>query len=120
MLKARDIVRNKNTDKVGVVVPTIYLLANEGPLSIIYENTTTAIVIECQDNFEVIGHEEPVIDAEGCGIGQGENACKFCALGENGFRCERHTANHYDHVIAGNQKLREPTAPYPACKLNVN
>lgn len=121
MLKVRDIVQNKNTGKIGVVVPTIYALASEGPLSVIYSDSTVAVVIECQENFEVLGHEEPVVDTEGCGVGRGENACRFCMLSESGFECGRNSYNHWVLVFKTDpEKLRWPTAPYPACKLNVN
>ena len=118
MLKIRDVVRNKNTGKIGVVLPTIYLLANEGALSVIYSGSPTAIVIEREENFEVLYHEEPVVDVGGCGIGKGENACRFCISTRDGFECVRNLPGHYTLVF--NSKSRGPTAPYPACKLNVN
>ena len=119
MLQHRDIVRSKKSGSTGVVLQTISLLREDGPLSVIFEGSGAGVVIEDENDYEVIGHENPVAEFDGCGVGKGEKACVFCAAGPNGLECVRHTELHWNLMfnIAKERRLREPTELYPKCKL---
>lgn len=117
MLETRDIVKHRKTGAIGVIVPTIYLLREDGPISVIFEGQSFASVIENESDYEVIGKEQPVADYDGCGVGRGEKACKFCVVTSSHLECMRFSEMHYSLIFKSMGAKREPVSLFPKCKL---
>jgi hypothetical protein len=122
--KPRMLVRHKTSGKIGVLLPTIYILLSDGDdeLSVAYDGETP-ITLNCEggrDAFEIVGPENAVPDPQRCGAGQGEHCCVFLTCGPNGFECERHGPLRYTLQFKEMTAKRNPLTLYPECMLVKN
>lgn len=117
-MQARDTVKHRITGDVGVIVPTIQMLREDGPLSVIFDESEVAHVVENESDFEITGRYHADPDENGCGFGQGDRCCRFLGIGAGGLTCLRFGDLHWSMVFkSGSAKNREPKRLYPDCKL---
>lgn len=121
--KAKMKVRNKTTNKEGVLLPTIYLLTMDGDdeLSVSYGDggSATLNIEGGRENFELLGPEDAIADPTKCGAGKGKACCKFLVVGSNGFECARNGSLHYTIIFKQMTATMEPSSLYPHCQEEI-
>lgn len=115
-MKMRDVVKYRPTGKVGVIVPTLNLMREDGEWSVIYDGCTDFHVVENEDDFEVIRSYNAVADLDGCNAGEGEKCCRFLGMAGATPTCLRFGEFHWDRTFAQSRAKREPHRLYPDCK----
>jgi hypothetical protein len=115
-MRARDIVRHRETGAVGVVLDTINISREDGPLSVIFDDSGVAHSGIREADFEVVGKYDAVPDEKGCGMGKREKCCRFLGYDTYGLTCLRFGSMHWSMVFKSGQ-LRDPHRNYPNCKL---
>ena len=115
-MKALDIVRHRISGKTGVILDTIPMLQEDGPLSVVFDKSTTAEVITNERAFDVIGTYRATADEAGCGVGKDNQACRFLGVGRDGYVCNRFTSLHWPSEIRFSHR-RGPNRLYPHCKI---
>ena len=116
-MKERDIVRHRTTGEIGVIIPTVNLLREAGPWSVVFDGATDAEVVLNIAELEVVGsyHAEP--DERGCGRGQGAHGCRFLGLQGDVLLCLRFSRSHWIRVFTTSSiAKRSPNLLYPQCK----
>lgn len=121
-MEIKDVVRHKESDRMGVVCPTSQFLQEDGPLSVVFEGNNHSTTVLCMGGdgaFEVIRRENAVADLKGCGAGQEKECCIFLVVGSNGPECQRfgHLRETLQFRKSKMVAQREPVEPFPECQI---
>lgn len=112
-------VRNKETEKIGVVINDTYRCCGENELLVVYENDVYALGTDIS-NLENLGPENAQADPEKCGANQNGKCCLFLACDPTGYSCTRFTTRRDGVILSANGKTlkRVPDKMYPYCQLS--
>lgn len=113
-------VRVKSTGELGVICPDLQGMLTDtlDGVPVVMDGMGTTQEVSMGD-LESLGPEGAVCDDE-CGIGQGAKCCIFVSFGApDGFQCQRYGSLRWSLMFRKDKMTsqREPTEPYPNCKL---
>lgn len=103
----------------GVVVPDMAGMLNcNGPdeVGVVYEGSSFSSGTDYRE-LKIVGPESAVADLIECGAGKGSKCCKFLVVGAKGPECQRFGSLRWSLIFKKMVSEREPTEPYPQCKL---
>ena len=119
-MEIRDIVRQRSTGKRGVIMPNTFF-PEDGPFAVIMDGQSSSSSLDERDpDFEIIGHEIPVADLDGCRGNGDADTCIFLAVNGPNLECTRHTDMHMGLIFKNMVAKREPVELYPLCKRTSN
>ncbi len=110
-------VQQKETGRTGTTCPDCMGCCTDQETPVVWDGTDS-FSGTYTDELVVLGPENAVAD-EKCGIGRGSDCCIFAVLDASGLKCGRFGPLRFDLILDANKMTarREPTAPYPDCKL---
>ncbi|MBI2624777.1 MAG: hypothetical protein HYW70_00335 [Candidatus Nealsonbacteria bacterium] len=116
------VVKNKVTEKKGVVVDDPFGCCASFETPVAYEGSTSLFIGTDTKDLKVIGPENAKADLMKCGAGQGKKCCIFLVVGSSGPECQRFGDMRLDIIFRKDKMTaqREPTKLYPNCQLKID
>lgn len=115
------VVRNTETDELGVTVTDNWGVCSPSETPVIYEGSTASIGTDTTKLVVEGEFSESYGDLDKCGAGKGEYTCRYLGLvGALGPACLRYSSLRYEIESRDNLTAKaNPKKIYPACQEEI-
>lgn len=119
-MKLGTIVKNLDTNIVGVVVRDTWGISTPNEERVVYDGSDEDDAAE-RTSLEVIGtYEARITDPSKCGMGMGKLCCRYLSVEVGGFACERFSGLRDGINLKSNMGSQGvPRHLFPFCQENI-
>lgn len=116
--KIGTIVSNKKTGKTGVVVENLWDCCEGNEVPVVYDETDY-FAGTIKENLERIGKYDNNCADEKCGLGAGEQTCRYLGMAAGRLICQRFSDSRYPIIFSETEAQGSPRGLYPKCQAEI-